>query len=161
MIEDILKELEYNEKFYHAIAYRYLSDHQESQDAVQNAFIRAYRHIPADLPRKKLRKWLAVICSNEAKTLLTRKKHISLSDDFPHPVIEPISPYGNPHDMEFYYEDITYAAVKLAPAEYQQALYYFYKNEVSLLQAAQRYGVPESNLRYWRKKVARKAKEFL
>lgn len=115
---------------------------------------------PQMFPLKKLRKWLAVICSNEARTLLARKKHIVLADDVSCP-LDSISPYGNPHDLKFFYEDITYAAVKLAPAKYQQALHYFYKSGDSLLQAARMFGIPESNLRYWRNQVARKAKEFL
>ena len=161
MIRNIVKEIDDNYKFYFAVAFRHLKNHEDAYDAVQNACLKICKYCPEYLPSKKLRAWISIVCSNEAKTLLVTNKKYSQSDRCIFSECELISPYGNPEDLEFYYEGVTYAAIQIAPAEYRMALYNYYTGGLSLLSVAQKYNVPESNLRYWRRKVEKKLKEFL
>ena len=161
MVNKILNELNINYKFYYTIAYRHLHDHQDTQDVMQNVMLRAATHCPADLAPKKLRAWLAVICCNESKSMLSARRRQERSDSALVQDEDSVSNYGNPDEMAFYYENITNAAILLAPAEYRGALYEYYTEGVPLLNAAQKHGIPESNLRYWRKKIEKKLREFL
>jgi len=161
MVSKILDEIEKNHKFYYTIAYRYMKNHDDAQDALQSAYLRMVTKCPETLSPKKLRAWMAIVCSNESKTMLSTKKRLSRADHAITQESDAVSTFGNPQDLEFYYDDITYAALKIAPQEYQEPLFAYYKYSTPLLKLAREYGVPESNLRYWRKKVEKKLKEFL
>ena len=161
MIHKIVKEIDENYRFYCAIAFRHLKDHEDARDAVQNACLKICKYCPSFLPMKKLRSWISIVCSNESKSLLKLRQRYSLSDSYLISNQEPISPYGNPDDLEFYYEGITYAAIQTVPKEYHSALAEHFVNSIPLLKVAQKYGIPESNLRYWKRKVEKKLKDFL
>jgi len=59
-------------------AYRYLGDYDESDDVVQEAFIRVFRHRESYQPVAKFSTWLYTITVNLAKTQLKRRKRLAL-----------------------------------------------------------------------------------
>ena len=161
MVIKILDEIEKNHKFYYAIAYRYMKNHEDAQDVLQNAYIRMVTKYPETLSLRKLRAWMVIVCCNEAKTMLAVRNRISLTNDALSRESEDISHFGNPQDLEFFYDDITYAALKIAPSEYQEPLFEYYKYSTPILKLSKNYCSPEANLRYWRKKVEKVLKNFL
>jgi len=158
MLQRIAKEIEANYRFYYAVAYRHLGNHEDAADAVQNACLKICKYCPEEIPPKKLRAWIAVVCSNESKTMLRKRKYVS---GYSEENEEFASPYGNPEDMDFYYEGITFAAINSVPEKYRSALSEYYRDGVPLAAAAKKQGLKEATLRYWRKKVEQKLKEFL
>lgn len=161
MVEAILKELKKNYRFYRTIAYRYVKSEEDAEDVLQNVCTKIVRKHPRIHSPKKLRSWIAITCSREALTMLRTKKRMSLSDHALIQESEPTSSYGIPEDLEFYYENITNAALLMVPIQYRKALYDYYKNCLSFLQVSQKYGIPQSTLRHWKKKVENKLKEFI
>ena len=159
MVEAILKELK-NYRFYRTIAYRYVKSKEDAEDVLQNVCTKIVReHLRIHSP-KKLRSWIAITCSREAISMVRTKKRMVLSDNALIHESELTSSYG-PEDIEFYYENITNAALMMVPIQYRKALYDYYKNCLSFLQVSQKYGIPQSTLRHWKKKVENKLKEFL
>ncbi len=64
-----------------AIAYSIVSDHQLAEDAAQESFARALVRIKSLKERAKFAPWLAAICRNVAKDMVTTKtKQISTED---------------------------------------------------------------------------------
>ena len=161
MVEKIISEISNNYKFYYTIAYRYLRNHEDAQDVIQNVYELVVRKSPIIHSAKKLRCWIAVVCCRESLTMLRVKKRVSVSDSVLIRHNELISSYGNPEDIEFYYDDIVSAAIEMVPVVYQDALYDYYKNSTSLLYVAKKYNIPHTTLLHWKKKVQNKLKEFL
>lgn len=71
----------YQEKLYHHI--RFLTgNHEDSDDVLQNTFVKAYRHIDRFEERSALYTWLFRIATNEAIQFIeSRKKRDKLSDN--------------------------------------------------------------------------------
>jgi RNA polymerase sigma-70 factor (ECF subfamily) len=65
-----------------AIAYAVLSDHQLAEDAAQESFARALVRIKSLKERAKFAPWLAAICRNVAKDMVTIKARQVNTDDF-------------------------------------------------------------------------------
>jgi RNA polymerase sigma factor (sigma-70 family) len=64
-----------------AIAYAILSDHQLAEDAAQESFARALVNLRALKNRNRFAPWLAAICRNIAKDMLSAKaRHINAED---------------------------------------------------------------------------------
>jgi len=83
------------------LAQRILRNHEESEDAVQNCSLAAFRKLKSFKYEGAFRSWLARILVNEAITLLRKRKRTCLSespivqerpeeaDSFPHPGLNP------------------------------------------------------------------------
>jgi len=64
-----------------AVAYAVLSDHQLAEDAAQESFARALVRLQALNDKSRFVPWLAAICRNVAKDMVTgRARHISTED---------------------------------------------------------------------------------
>jgi len=64
-----------------AVAYAVLSDHQLAEDAAQESFARALVRLRALNDKRRFAAWLAAICRNVAKDMVTnRVRHISTED---------------------------------------------------------------------------------
>jgi RNA polymerase sigma-70 factor, ECF subfamily len=83
------------------LAQRILRNHEESEDAVQNCSLAAFRKLTSFKYEGAFRSWLARILVNEAITILRKRKRTYLSecsivqeraeaaDSFPHPGLNP------------------------------------------------------------------------
>lgn len=67
----------------HRVAYRLLGHEEDAKDAVQNGFIKAFRHLKDFDGRSVFRTWLIKIVTNSARDLgrsRRRRTYVSLSD---------------------------------------------------------------------------------
>ena len=68
-------------------AYRYLGNAHDAEDAVQDAFLSAYKHLDQFKGSAKMTTWLTSIVTNSALSQLRRKPrqpHASLDEQLPH-----------------------------------------------------------------------------
>src|ERR1700691_1449610 len=66
-------------------AYRYLGNEADSEDAVQDALLSAYKHLDQFRGQAQMSTWLVAIVSNCARMQLRRRPrqiHVSLSEQF-------------------------------------------------------------------------------
>jgi RNA polymerase sigma-70 factor, ECF subfamily len=75
-----------------AIAYSILRNREDAEDAVQNAFLSAYRHLRSFEGRSALRTWLTRIVMNAA--LMIQRKHKSST-------VRPVPENSNPHEGDW------------------------------------------------------------
>jgi RNA polymerase sigma-70 factor (ECF subfamily) len=68
--------LKYEKRIY-AIAYHMLSDREESQDATQEAFLKAFRALPSFEGNAKFSTWLHRIAANTCVDMLRKRKSIN------------------------------------------------------------------------------------
>lgn len=64
-------------------AYRYVGDHHDAEDAVQDALLSAYKHLDQFKATAKMTTWLTTIVTNSALTQLRKRPrhpHVSLDD---------------------------------------------------------------------------------
>lgn len=161
MLLKVFEEIKTNYKFYYSIAFRHMRNYEDARDVMQNVCLRISTKKPELLPNKNMKAWIAIICCNESKNMITYKKRLSQSDALLLNNQDECSNYGNPQDLEFFYDDICFAAIQTAPEQYRSALYEHFKDSSRILHVAKKYNIPEANLRYWRKKIAKLIKEFL
>jgi len=65
------------------VVYRMSGDANLAEDAAQEAFIRAWQHLPSYRPRSPFRNWLYRIANNAALDALRREKETVNIDDLP------------------------------------------------------------------------------
>ena len=63
-----------NRGLLHSLAYRILRNHEESEDAVQNCLLQAFRNLEAFEYQGVFQAWLVRILINEALSILRKKK---------------------------------------------------------------------------------------
>jgi len=85
----------YQERIYWHVR-KFLFDHDDANDVVQNTFIKAYKGLKNFKGRSKLYTWLFKIASNEAITFLNQKtrKQMQSLDGTPHAVVDKLA--GDP-----------------------------------------------------------------
>jgi RNA polymerase sigma-70 factor (ECF subfamily) len=72
-----------NLSIFYKRAYRYVGDPHDAEDAVQDAFLSAYKHLDQFRGTAKMTTWLTSIVTNSALTQLRRRprqRHISLDE---------------------------------------------------------------------------------
>ncbi len=65
------------------MVYRMCGDANLAEDAAQEAFIRAWKHLPNYQPRSPFRNWLYRIATNAARDTLRRERETVDVDDLP------------------------------------------------------------------------------
>lgn len=65
------------------VVYRMCGDSNLAEDAAQEAFIRAWKHLPNYRPRSPFRNWLYRIATNAARDVLRRERETVDVDDLP------------------------------------------------------------------------------
>ncbi len=83
-----------------AVVGRYISDHAECQDVVQDAFIRAYRALPAFRGEAQFYTWLYRIAVNTAKNHLVAQKRRPPTADIGAEEAEHFAGAGRLHDHD-------------------------------------------------------------
>jgi RNA polymerase sigma-70 factor (ECF subfamily) len=70
--------------YFHGLAYRFLGNVPDAEDAVQDAFLTAYKHLNQFRGESQLSTWLSSIVCNCARMRLRRRpRHVHLSLDEP------------------------------------------------------------------------------
>lgn len=147
---------------FHGRAYRYLHDPHDAEDAVQDAFLSAYKHLDQFKATAKMTTWLTTIVTNSALTQLRRMSrytHVSLNEQLnedqdyslldtladgkPNPEEECVTMESHGFLMEFLSE--------LSPS-LQKAIQLRYLDGLSMSETSQIMGIPRATLkaRLWR-----------
>jgi RNA polymerase sigma-70 factor, ECF subfamily len=96
------------------VVYRMCGDVNLAEDAAQEAFIRAWQHLPRYQPRSPFRNWLYRIATNVALDTLRREREATNIDDIPL-----AAPDANPEaaaERDERAEQVRRAVLALAPA---------------------------------------------
>jgi RNA polymerase sigma-70 factor (ECF subfamily) len=114
-------------------AYRYLRDRAEAEDAVQEAFVRAYRALPAYRPDGFFSSWIYRILLNECRRRQRRRRPMVALD-----FAERMSGPSDPQQELLALERNTYlrAAVDALPEHYRLVLLLFYFEDMSVAHIA-------------------------
>ena len=67
------------------VVYRMCGDTNVAEDAAQEAFIRAWQHLPNYRPRSPFRNWVYRIATNAARDVLRRERETTDVDELPLP----------------------------------------------------------------------------
>jgi RNA polymerase sigma-70 factor (ECF subfamily) len=65
------------------VVYRMCGDTNTAEDAAQEAFIRAWQHLPSYRPQSPFRNWVYRIATNAARDVLRREREIIDVDELP------------------------------------------------------------------------------
>lgn len=69
------------QKLVYSLAWTYLKDPQLAEDASQEAFVKAYKHLASYNPEYKFSTWIARITTNTCTDLLRKRKDLCPIDD--------------------------------------------------------------------------------
>jgi len=129
------------------LALRILRNHQDAEDQVQNAFLRALQHLDQFRYRAKFSSWLGQIVINQCNMRfreLQRTRNVGTAEDCCHATIGPISDAApNPEQalLERDRWDAAQAEIQRLPSLYREPLVLRYLSNLSLADVADRLGV--------------------
>lgn len=140
--EEALEEL-YNQHIdsVYRVCFSYLKNKADTEDAVQDTFLRAIQHIDEFTSQSHARAWLIVTSSNICKNILKswiRKQRSELND------WEEIDIIEHPSSKE---ESQVLSVLLNLPDKYKTPLYLFYYEEYSCQEIAQAMQKKESTVR--------------
>jgi hypothetical protein len=127
------------------IVYSIVNDTNDTQDVLQESFLRAFLHFDSKKSYDETLKWLIVISKNTAKTYVKQNR-----------TYEPLENYVN----EIGSSDISFLEVflydikkdSIVPNDLCDYLLMNIFDKVSLLEISRNTGISYERLRYWRKK---------
>ncbi|HWG33285.1 MAG TPA: RNA polymerase sigma factor [Gemmatimonadaceae bacterium] len=137
-------------------ALRILGNRDDAEEALQDAFVRAYRALPACRDRARFGAWLYQILVNECRTRATRtaRRDRHLVDVTPD-VADPAS-----HEDSAVSEEIEYALAQLVP-EQREVFLLRYVEELGYDEIAEITGVGVSALKMRAKRGCERLRELL
>jgi RNA polymerase sigma-70 factor (ECF subfamily) len=110
---------------FRAIALRYLRNHADAEDAVQDALLSAYAHLDQFKGQAQMSTWLTTIVINAARMKLrqrSRNVHVSLDEEAPekHSPLSEMLPHAGPNPEELcrrseFVERLTHFSKRLSP----------------------------------------------
>ena len=127
------------------IAYRILGNREDAEEAVQDAFLRAYRALASYEDRERFVAWLTRILVNQCRTLRakTERREAVFTDD-----VDP--EYARHHDLVAAPTDTwpdLDRALALLPAEQREAVVLRYGDDLTFEEMARITGAGESALK--------------
>ena len=156
-MDRLLKVYSENRRICYAYVFRFMGNREDTEDVVQTAYFRASRTDYSKIPTEKLLRWLFVICRNESyRELKKRGRESSLETMAPY-----LEELRYEEDMlEFFYIETVQAVLLKVDERVRPAIQESLLDGVSIRAAARKYGVPESSVRYSRKKVMKELKKI-
>lgn len=127
------------------LAYRFCHDRNRAEDMAQEAFLRAYRHLPTWRRDAAFSSWLFAVATNLYRSELRRipANVVPLED-----IAEPGDPKRLDTNLEIHNQaSVLRDAVSALPSKYREALVLFYFHEMDVPSAAQSLGVPEGTVK--------------
>lgn len=135
-----------------AIAYAVLSDHQLAEDAAQESFARALVNLRRLRNKRKFAPWLAMICRNIAKDMLSAKpRHINTDD---------LSQVAEKNNDDSNHESIR-RAIKQLPGATKEVIVLRYYNNLSYEQIASILGTSPTAINGRLARAKRKMERYL
>ena len=127
------------------MAWRYCRDRGRAEELAQEAFIRAWRGLPAWRRESSFSTWLFALAANVFRSELKRvpSANLPIKD-----ADEPSEPASQHHDLEERgrHESVRKAVLALPP-RYREPVILFYFHEMDVAAAAKTMGMPEGTLK--------------
>jgi len=124
------------------LAWRFVRDEPLAEEMVQEAFIRAYRALPAWRGESAFSTWLFAIAANVYRTFLRRLRAPA------EPLADIASDADPSHELEAGRRDAAVRrAVASLPALYREAVVHFYFQEQGVEETAAILGIPPGTLK--------------
>lgn len=145
------------------LAYGYLRNRADAEDAMQNAFMKLYRAMRRDDPicgdDELVRRWLVRVTVNECASLYRalRRRPESI-DDYVETIAAPDVPDGG--EQADLARDLAKKVLKL-PARYRDVVYLHYYEDCPTREIAAMLGVPEATVRTRLARGRRRLKDIL
>lgn len=132
------------------VCYRIVGDAYEAEDAVQEAFLRAYRHLSGYDPDRSFKTWLLSIASNYCIDRLRRRRFLKLSlDDMlpTHPALA--SREAGPEEMTVKNEasDSFQSMLNELLPKYRTVVVMYYWYDMSCKEIAEALGTQEGTIK--------------
>lgn len=132
------------------VAYTYLKNSYDSEDAAQEAFIRLARSARSFQNERELKSWMVVTVSNISKDMLRRRHRQDLNlDDYPE--------LAAPGDGK---QELLRAVLNL-PEKYKSAIYLYYYEGFSVKEIARAMGQTEGTVKSWLFRARKLLKQHL
>ena len=126
-----------------SVAYRILGSVADAEDAVQDAFVRAYRHLGSYRERDRFGAWLLRIVVNQCRTRAAKAARYTRFDLDQH---EPDAEHSPAHDASDRRAELAHALAQLGP-EQREAIVLRYTEELSFEEISTLTGVGISALK--------------
>jgi RNA polymerase sigma-70 factor (ECF subfamily) len=142
------------------IAYFYTHDRSQAEDAVQEALIQIWRHIPSLRSDKSVKSWLISIVVNEVKQQYRRKRQETVSlfemPDIPDAQVDTEDALIRHEEQEIIKE-----AIKRLPSDQREAVILRYYSELTVPEIAQVLRQPEGTIKSRLSRAREKLAEIL
>lgn len=126
------------------IALRIVGNHEDAEEAVQDAFLRAYRALGSYEDRERFSAWLTRILVNQCRTMLARsQKRDAVFSDLD---VQEAELYVERGDAEGSWPDLDHALLQLSPDQ-REAVVLRYSDDLTYDEMARITGVGESALK--------------
>lgn len=126
------------------IAMRILGNREDAEEAIQDAFLRAFRALASYEDRERFSAWLSRILINQCRTIRTRvQRH---EEVFSHLDLNDAELFANAERVESAWPDLERALAQL-PAEQREAVVLRYADDLTYEEMARITGAGESALK--------------
>ncbi len=126
------------------IAMRILGNHEDAEEAVQDAFLRAFRALGAYEDRERFSAWLSRILVNQCRTIRARVNR--REEVFPGIGLHEAAPFTGTSEPDSLWPDLERALAQLPP-EQREAIVLRYADDLTYEEMARVTGAGESALK--------------
>lgn len=120
------------------MAFSYMQNHPDSEDAVQEAFLRLAQSGKRFLDKRQVQAWLLLTVANLCKDMLRRSRRRELPLESAEAMAAPQREYGG-----------VQAAVLALPEKYKTVIYLHYYEGYSVRELSKLLHKPESTIKTW------------
>lgn len=148
--------VEHFQRLVFAICLQRLRNREDAEDAAQQTFVRAIRHLRHWDSRRPLKPWVLTIAVNRCRTHLSQRNHQTRTFD---PILD--SPAENVRlgtlDLA---EELQLALARLRD-EYRTCFVLFHQQDLSITRVAEIMQAPEGTIKTWLHRARRELAELL
>ena len=139
---------------------RFLSNHQDIEDVVQEIFLKAYENIQSFDSKRKFSSWFYRIAHNELVNALKKKKHFSFDLDTFLPYLSGDNHLDEGIDFQRMKEVLDQCLEKLEP-KYREPIIFFYFENFSYQEISDILQIPVSTVGVGIKRAKEKIKKLI
>lgn len=144
-----------------SLAYRFLNDRGEAEDAIQDVFIKVYRALPKsklDLPFKP---WIYRITTNECLNRIKRRKDEVADTDEMMAGVPDSAPLPPDEVAEKELQELLMKAIRTLPDRYQPVVILRYTEGLSFREIGEVLGIPEGTAKTFFSRAKDQLKSYL
>jgi RNA polymerase sigma-70 factor (ECF subfamily) len=156
---------------FYRMAYRYVGDYHDAEDAVQDALLSAYKHLDQFKGKAKMTTWLTSIVTNSALTKLRRRPrqvHVSLdaklSEEQGYSVVDTVADARPNPEIQFFsselHQTLIHSVSQLSPS-LRQAIQLHDFDGLTTREIADVLGVPDGTVKARVSRARTKLKQLM